>query len=82
MTALVLNSLNYSTNLLEVVVGFFKKLFQGMMLGIMIARQTQANQHTASLLCKYEYAENDYNVILADLNAKTIAQLRKEFGDD
>ena len=82
MTALVLNSLNYSTNLLEAVTGFFKKLFQGVMLGIMISRQTQTNQYTAAQLCKYEYAENDYHWVLADLNARTIAQLRKEFGDD
>ena len=82
MTALVLNSLNYSTNLLEAVTGFFKKLFQGMMLGIMISRQTQANQYTATQLCKYEYSEGDYHWVLADLNAKTIDLLRKEFGND
>jgi len=52
------------------------------MIGWMIARQTQANQKTAEMLCKYEYTQQDYHWVLADLNSKTIAQIRKEFLND
>ena len=82
MTQLALTSLNYSANLLDVIYKGFKKTIQGIVVGWMIARQTQANQKTAEMLCKYEYTQQDYHWVLADLNSKTIAQIRKEFLND
>tara|TARA_B100000085_G_scaffold51411_1_gene44741 strand:+ start:341 stop:502 length:162 start_codon:yes stop_codon:yes gene_type:complete len=53
-----------------------------MMIGLMIARQTQANHYVAQQISKYEYNGQEYHRILHELNQSTIAQIHKEFGND
>lgn len=82
MTALALQSLSFSTKVLEKLGRILKKTLQAMMLGWMIARQTQANTHLARILMdsgEYNRSEHDYYTILADLNKKTIDNIHKEF---
>jgi hypothetical protein len=49
------------------------------MIGMMIARQTQANQEVARQVSKYEYNGKNYWQILHQLNAATISSIEKEF---
>ena len=82
MTALALQSLSFSTKVLEKLGRILKKTLQAMMLGWMIARQTQANTHLARILMdsgEYNRSEHDYYTILEDLNKKTIDNIHKEF---
>ena len=89
MTAI---ALNYSKSLIEgflavlkIVLNGAKKTLQGIMIGWLIARQTQANTHVARLLIdsgEYNRSEHTYYTILADLNRKTIDNIHKEFGRD
>ena len=82
MTALALQSLSFSTKVLEKLGRILKKTLQAMMLGWMIARQTQANTHLARILMdsgEYNRSEHNYYTILADLNKKTIDNIHKEF---
>ena len=82
MTALALQSLSFSTKVLEKLGRILKKTLQAMMLGWMIARQTQANTHLARILMdsgEYNRSEHDYYKIRADLNKKTIDNIHKEF---
>ena len=83
MTALALQSLNFSTRVLEKVGTFLKNTLRAIMVGWMIARQTQANTHLARILIdsgEYNRSEHNYYTILADLNRKTIDNIHKEFG--
>lgn len=75
-------ALNYSTRILEASWNAIKKTFQGIAMGIVIARQTQANHYTAEQISRLEHNGQDYHVILADLNRKTIAQIHKEFDNE
>ena len=82
MTALALQSLSFSTKILEKLGRILKKTLQAMMLGWVIARQTQANTHLARILMdsgEYNRSEHNYYTILADLNKKTIDNIHKEF---
>ncbi len=80
MTTLVLN---YSTSLLEVIFNGFKKTLQGFMVGWMISRQSSANVTIAEQMIRAgEYRDEDYHWLLADLNARTIAAIKKEFLND
>lgn len=72
-------ALNYSKSLLEGLFGSVKKTIQGVMIGMMIARQTQANQEVARQVSKYEYNGKNYWQILHQLNAATINSIEKEF---
>jgi hypothetical protein len=72
-------ALNYSKSLLEGLFGSVKKTIQGVMIGMMIARQTQANQEVARQVSKYEYNGKNYWQILHQLNAATISSIEKEF---
>ena len=72
-------ALNYSKSLLEGLLGSVKKTLQGIMIGMMIARQTQANQEVARQVSKYEYNGKNYWQILHQLNAATINSIEKEF---
>ena len=74
--------LNYSTSLIDVIIRGLKNTLKGMMIGYMVARQTQANRNVASFISKYEYNGENYWVILNDLNKKTIKQIHEEFGYD
>ena len=52
------------------------------MVGYMVARQTQANPHVAQILIDAgEYRQEDYYVLLADLNRKTISDIHQKFDD-
>ena len=83
-------ALNYSTKALaltnhvvKVIARGVKKTLQGIMIGYMIARQTEANKLVAQQLVDAgEYRQHDYWTILNDLNARTIASINKEFGND
>jgi len=80
MTTMVLN---YSQSLLEGLWSGLKKTLQGVMIGYMIARQTEANRLVAQQLVNAgEYRQSDYWSLLNDLNARTIQSIHKEFKDD
>lgn len=80
MTTMVLN---YSQSLLEGLWSGLKKTLQGIMIGYMIARQTEANRLVAQQLVNAgEYRQSDYWSLLNDLNARTIQSIHKEFKDD
>ena len=80
MTTMVLN---YSQSLLEGLWSGLKKTLQGIMIGYMIARQTEANRMVAQQLVNAgEYRQSDYWSLLNDLNARTIQSIHKEFKDD
>lgn len=80
MTTLVLN---YSQSLLSVIAHSVKKTLQGMMIGMMIARQTQANAAIAQQLIRSgEYQKEDYYWLLADMNSRAILSINKEFARD
>lgn len=75
-------ALNYSQSLLNGIWRVFKKTLQGMMIGYMIARQTQANQYVAQqLINSGEYRRDEYWILLSSLNQKTIDSIQKEFED-
>jgi len=79
MTAL---ALNYSQSLFNGFWRVLKKTLQGIMVGYLVARQTQANQHVAQILINAgEYRQEDYYVLLADLNHKTIRSIHEKFDD-
>ncbi len=85
MTTLALQSLSFSTKILEKIGAFLKKSFQGIMIGWMVARQTQANRHIADILIRsgeYRKGEHNYYTLLADLNQKTIQNIHKEYNND
>ena len=74
-------ALNYSRSVLNTLWNGVKKTLQGIMIGWMIARQTQANQHVARQLISHgEYRQDDYWTLVSDLNRKTIQNIHKEFG--
>ena len=82
MTALALQSLNFSTRVLEKIGTFQKHTLRAIMVGWMIARQTQANSHLARILMdsgEYNRNEHNYYTILAELNRNTIDNIHKEF---
>lgn len=58
-----------------------KKTFQGILIGIAISRQCEANRYVAEQMVRTgDWNKDDYYVILQDLNQKSIAQIEKEFG--
>ena len=76
-------ALNYSTKILEGSWKVVKKTLQGIMIGYMIARQSEANKAVAQQMINAgEYRQDDYWTLLNDLNAKTIQSIHKEFGND
>ena len=82
MTALALQSLSFSTKVLEKVGTILKKTLHGIMVGWLVARQTQANRYVAQQLIQSgEYSKGEYNyyTLLAELNQKTIDQIHEEF---
>lgn len=80
MTTMVLN---YSQSLLEGLWGGLKKTLQGVMIGYMIARQTEANRLVAQQLINAgEYRQHDYWTLLNNLNERTIRSVHEEFAND
>ena len=76
-------ALSYSTKILEGSWKVVKKTLQGIMIGYMIARQSEANKAVAQQMINAgEYRQDDYWTLLNDLNAKTIQSIHKEFGND
>ena len=76
-------ALNYSTKILEGSWKVVKKTLQGIMIGYMIARQSEANKAVAQQMINAgEYRQDDYWTLLNDLNARTIQSIHKEFKDD
>lgn len=58
-----------------------KKSLQGIMIGIAISRQCEANKYVAEQMVRTgDWSRDDYYVILHDLNQKAIAGIEKEFG--
>ena len=83
MTAIALQSLNFSTKILN---GFFngvKKTLQGIMFGYILARQTKANAYIERQLI-HEYRREGHTVesLEAELNAQSLERLKKEFCRD
>jgi hypothetical protein len=75
--------LNYSQSLLEGLWSGLKKTLQGIMIGYLIARQTEANRLVAQQLVNAgEYRQSDYWSLLNDLNSRTIQSIHREFKDD
>jgi len=79
MTTLALQSLNFSTSLLEKIGRGFKKTFKGIMIGYMLARQSQANEYIARQLI-HEYPNHTIESLTHELNIKTLNHITKEFG--
>lgn len=76
-------ALSYSTKILEGSWKVVKKTLQGIMIGYMIARQSEANKAVAQQMINAgEYRQDDYWTLLNDLNAKTIQSIHKEFSND
>lgn len=76
MTAL---ALNYSQNLLNGFFGVLKKTLQGMMIGWIMARQSQANYYIAQqLICEYRAAGYTVESLHHKLNVESLDRLRKE----
>ena len=76
-------ALNYSTKILEGSWKVVKKTLQGIMIGYMIARQSEANKAVAQQMINAgEYRQDDYWTLLNDLNARTIQSIHKEFTND
>ena len=81
MTTLALQGLN----LFEGIGKFIKKTYQGIVMGMMISRQTQANQEIVKQMMQhgeYRHGDHTYYSLLADLNARTIASIKAEFKDN
>ncbi len=79
MTTLTLQGLN----LFEVISNFFKKTCRSIMVGYMVARQTEANKNIAQMLVHHgEYRKDEYYTCLAKLNSNTIKSIHEEFKND
>ena len=76
-------ALNYSQNLLNWIVSATKKTFQGVLIGYIMARQTQANSHIARLII-HEYRDEGHTVesLTHELNVKSLQRIRKEYNID
>lgn len=80
MTTLALQSLSFSTKILE---KFWRALVQFLartMIGWQMARQMQANWHVAELL-KHEYPNMTVYQIRDHLNRQTLEQYKKKYND-
>lgn len=75
MTALALQSLNFSTNLLEKFWTGLKRNLTAIMVGWQMARQQSANAQIARLL-KHEYPGWTVSQITDHLNRKTLGDFK------
>ena len=75
-------ALNYSQNLLNSILRVFTNIFKGVMLGYIMARQSQANHHIARLMV-HEYRQEGHTVesLTHELNLKSLERIKREFGD-
>ena len=76
-------ALNYSQNLLNSFASVLKKTLQGIMIGYILARQTQANARLARIMI-HEYRREGHTVdsLTHELNAKTLKSVWAEFKND
>jgi hypothetical protein len=82
MTALALQSLSFSTKLLNGLFSAIKKTLQGMMVGYILARQSSVNRIVAQqLIDAGEYRQDQYYDVLHKMNQQCIASIHKEFGN-
>ena len=73
MTAIALQSLNFSGKILEKFLNSTKAALRSMMIGYMIGRQKSANRMIAEqLICEYREVGHTVESLTAELNAKTL----------
>ena len=73
MTAIALQSLNFSGKILEKFLNSIKATLRSMMIGYMIGRQKSANRMIAEqLICEYREVGHTVESLTAELNAKTL----------
>ena len=80
MTAITL-SLSYSQRIVELLWGGLKNTLRSIALGIILARQTQANTYIVKELMKSgEYKRGHTEIsLLYELNQKTLQRLKDEW---
>lgn len=78
MTAIAIQTLNFSTRILEGLYNGVKKTLQGIMMGYMLARQTQANRYIAQRLI-HEYPNHTVASLHHELNRKTLQDISDMF---
>ena len=71
MTAIALKSLNFSTRAVESFLNFLKIFLANMMIGMMRARQIEANRRLAREM-RHEYRGQTVDQIFYELNQKTL----------
>lgn len=72
-------ALNYSQSLLNGFWRVFKNILRGVMIGWIMARQTQANYHIARAMI-HEYRNHTVESLHHELNITSLARIRREFG--
>lgn len=81
MTTIALQGQNFSLRILNGFINGVKKTFSNIMFGFILARQMEANARLARLMI-HEYRGHTTNSLHAELNRKSVASLKKEFGRD
>lgn len=71
MTTLTIGLKSFSPSLKP-----FKRFFTGLLNGMVLSRQVSANQHIARYML-HEYPGHTYQSLLAELNAKTIQDMKQ-----
>lgn len=72
MTAITLKSLNFSTRLVESFANFLKVFLANMMIGMMRARQIEANRRLAREMI-HEYKGQTVDQLFHELNQRTLS---------
>ena len=72
MTAITLKSLNFSTRLVESFANFLKIFLANMMIGMMRARQIEANRRLAREMI-HEYKGQTVDQLFHELNQRTLS---------
>jgi hypothetical protein len=78
MTAIALQSLNFSGKILEKILNSIKASLRSMMIGYMVGRQKQANRMIAQqLICEYREVGHTVESLAAELDRKTLSSYTK-----
>ena len=72
MTAITLKNLNFSTRLVESFANFLKIFLANMMIGMMRARQIEANRRLAREM-RHEYKGQTVDQLFHELNQRTLS---------
>lgn len=76
-------ALNYSQNLLNRFWRVLRNILQGMMIGWIMARQSQANYHIArQLICDYRSEGHTVESLHHKLNIESLNRVKREFGHE